>query len=247
MCVSDFASKGVQPEAFIVSLGLPRSLSDEGIGDLAKGFRDGMKEWGLRLVGGDTNEADDVMIDCVMVGFAERIVERQGARPGDLVVVTGDFGTTSAGLKILLEDASSESAFRKEALANVYNPAPRLKLGVALSKYLSSSMDSSDGLAICLHTLSEANGVGMRIDDLPYRKQLERFAARNGYRVEDLVLYGGEEYEIVGTVPRRSAEAAKKAARAAGSELRVIGEVTKGNIRLASGEEIANRGWVHLS
>ena len=68
-----------------------------------------MTEWGLNLVGGDTNEADDVMIDCILAGFADRTVERGGAGPGELVVVTGEFGTTSAGLKILLEDAALRS------------------------------------------------------------------------------------------------------------------------------------------
>jgi thiamine-monophosphate kinase len=248
MCVSDFASKGVQPEAFIVSLGLPRSLPDQGIRSLGRGLQDGMREWDVRLVGGDTNEAGDVMVDCVMVGFARGIVERRGARPGDLVVVTGDFGTTSAGLKILLEKARSTTAFRREALANVYTPSPRLKLGVALSKYLSCAMDSSDGLAICLHTLSQMSSVGMRIDRLPYRKELEEFAARNDYRVDDLVLYGGEEYEIVGTISKRRIEGAKKVARLMGSELMVIGEVTKGDrVRLSSGMEVENRGWVHLA
>ena len=64
-------------------------------------------------------------------------------------------------------------------------------------------MDSSDGLAICLHTLAQASRVGMRMDRLPYnRRYLERFASENHYRVDELVLYGGEEYEIVGTVPK---------------------------------------------
>jgi thiamine-monophosphate kinase len=248
MCVSDFASKGVSPQALMVSLGIPRTLKDRDIRAMVRGFQDGMAEWGLHLVGGDTNEADDVMIDCILAGFTDRIVGRGGAGPGELVVVTGEFGTTSAGLKILLEGARAAPGFRRRALQNVYRPSPRLKLGLALRDYLSSAMDSSDGLAICLHTLAEASGVGMRIDRLPYGgRSLERFASENHYRVDELVLYGGEEYEIVGTVPKDRIAEAEAVARAAGSELTVIGETTgESGIVTVNGREIEKRGWIQL-
>ena len=249
MCVSDFASKGVSPQALMVSLGIPRTLEERDIRAMVRGFQDGMTEWDLHLVGGDTNEADDVMIDCILAGFTDRIVERRGASPGELVVVTGEFGTTSAGLKILLENARATPGFRKAALENVYRPSPRLKLGLALRDYLSSSMDSSDGLAICLHTLAEASKVGMRIDQLPYSgRPLERFASENHYRVDELVLYGGEEYEIVGTVPRNRITKAQAAARTLGSELTIIGETTgESGIVTAAGRVIEKRGWIQLS
>lgn len=248
MCVSDFAAKGVSPVAMLVSLGIPRSLGDADIRALARGFRDGMDEWGPKLVGGDTNEADDVVIDCILAGFADRIVGRGGARPGEPVVVTGEFGTTSAGLKILLEGAVASPGFRKVAVENVCMPNPRLRAGLALRDFLSSAMDSSDGLAICLHEISRASGVGMRIDALPYDAHLPRFASRNRYLLEDLVLYGGEEYELVGTVPRRKLESAKAAAKAAGSDLIVIGETTRRRgVSMADGRPVEKRGWIQLS
>lgn len=248
MCVSDFAAKGVEPRAFMVSLGIPRKMQATDIRGLAAGFRDAIDEWGIHLVGGDTSECDDLVIDCILTGFAERYVTRDGARTGELVVVTGDFGTTSAGLKILLEGARSTPEFGRIAKRNVYHPEPRLELGMALSNLLSSSMDSSDGLAICLHTLEEMSGVGMRIDSLPYRKELEGFAKLNGYRLEELVLFGGEEYEIVGTIPKERLAEAKAVARSMGSELRVIGETTKArSIMGPSGRPIPKRGWIHLA
>ena len=248
MCVSDFASKGVSPQALMVSLGIPRSLGEKDIRALASGFRDGIDEWSLHLVGGDTNEADDVIIDCILAGFTDRVVGRGGASPGELVVVTGEFGTTSAGLKILLEGARSAPGFRKAALENVYKPSPRLRSGLALRGFLSSAMDSSDGLAICLHTLAEASKVGIRIDRLPYARQLEKFASDNRYAVDELVLYGGEEYEIVGTVPGNKIRQAEAAAKAAGSALIVIGETTsERRIVTAGGRSIEKRGWIHLS
>ncbi len=249
MCVSDFAAKGVSPEAFLVSLGIPRSLSDDGIRSLVDGFGDGMKEWGVRLVGGDTNEADDVIVDCLMTGFANRIVRRTGASPGEFIVATGEFGMTSAGLKILMEGARSDPGFRRSALASVYLPSPKLRLCLALSGYFSSSIDSSDGLAICLHTIAEMSGVGMRIDTLPYSgSRLARFATQNGYRVDDLVLYGGEEYEVVATIGKERMEEAQQAASYMGAKLLVLGETTNGaRVVSSNGPEIQNKGWVHLT
>jgi thiamine-monophosphate kinase len=248
MCVSDFASKGVLPKAFMVSLGIPRRMHRREIRSLVRGFKDGIREWGPYLIGGDTNEADDLIIDCVLAGFANRYVERKGSRPGELVVVTGDFGTTSAGLRILLEKARCAPSFRSVAVRNVYLPSPRLALGVALRNLFSSAMDSSDGLAICLHSLSSASGVGMRIDILPHRKELAGFAAQNGYRLDDLVLYGGEEYEIVGTIPKDRIERARTVARSLKSELKVIGETTPyGRIETSTGDVIEKKGWIHLA
>lgn len=109
-------------------------------------------------------------------------------------------------------------------------------------------MDSSDGLAICLHTIAEASEVGMRIDRLPYRRQLEGFASENRYRVDELVLYGGEEYEIVGTVPKTKIGEAEAEAKATGSRIMVIGETTGGRrVVMADGSAIEKRGWIQLS
>jgi thiamine-monophosphate kinase len=248
MCVSDFASKGVEPLAFMVSLGIPRKMRSGDIRSLAAGFGDGIDEWGPHLIGGDTNESDDIVVDCILAGFAEHYVGRDGARPGDLVVVTGDFGTTSAGLRIILEKAKSEPDFRRIAVKNVYMPAPRLQLGLGLRGMLSSAMDSSDGLAICLHSLAEASGVGFRLDTLPYAKALEGFAALNDYRLEELVLFGGEEYEIVGTIPKDRLSAARKVARTLKSELRVIGEVVPGSgVKTRDDKVVQKKGWVQLA
>lgn len=109
-------------------------------------------------------------------------------------------------------------------------------------------MDSSDGLAICLHTLSSAGGVGVRIDRLPHRAELEDFATKNGYRLDDLILYGGEEYEIVGTIPKDKINQAKSVARSMKSDLTVIGETTsEGRVETSGGHPIERKGWIQLA
>jgi len=130
----------------------------------------------------------------------------------------------------------------------VYTPSPRLELGLALSSYLSSSIDSSDGLAICLHTIAAVSGVGMKIGTLPcHRAELEKFARRNGYVLDDLVLYGGEEYEIVGTIDKKKIDEAQRVAASIGEELFVIGETTRGPQIESSGGRIQRKGWIHLA
>jgi thiamine-monophosphate kinase len=250
MCVSDFAAKGVRPTAFMVSLGLRREPPEAEVVELASGLLEASREWDLKLVGGDTSETDGLVIDCVMVGFAKEIVRRDGARPGECVVTSGTFGKTAAGLKILIEGAKAGPGFRKEAVSSVYLPKPRLQLGLAVSRYLSSSIDSSDGLAISLHTIAEMSGVGVRLTEVPYAKGLEEFASRNSYSADDLALYGGEEYEIVGTVRKDRVREMKAKARSLGCELRVIGEtVSAGTLKgvaLPDGRKVRRQGWVHF-
>jgi thiamine-monophosphate kinase len=250
MCVSDFAAKGVPPTAFMVSLGLPRGTAKGKVTELASGLLEASRDWGVRLVGGDTSEAEGLIIDCLMVGFGRKIVERGGARPGQYVVTTGRFGETTAGLRIIMEGAKAEPGFKKRALASVYKPSPRLRLGLALAGLLSSSMDSSDGLAISLHTISEMSEVGVRLTDLPYSGGLEDFAALNSYSAEELALYGGEEYEIVGTVDKGRLREAKTKARSAGGELLVIGETVPmsrlAGVAFANGKVVRKDGWIHF-
>jgi thiamine-monophosphate kinase len=251
MCVSDFAAKGVKPDAFLLSLGLRRGTSEEEIRELANGFRKAQDEWGIRLVGGDTNEAGELVIDCAMIGFARDVVGRSGAKAGDLVMVTGPFGYPPAGLKILQEGAKASPAFRKKAVESTLNPKPPLALGLALAPYLSAAMDSSDGLARSLHTLAKKSGVGFQLSSLPMANGVEGFARANGVDSESLVLAGGEEYEIVGTVRPSSLRGAEVAARMAGRKLMVIGRATdkKGKVTL-SGQEgekpVPDEGWLHL-
>ncbi|MDQ4101198.1 MAG: thiamine-phosphate kinase, partial [Thermoproteota archaeon] len=105
-CVSDLAAKGVKPYAGVISLGLPNisSMRRPDIEGLAEGFVIASREFGVKIVGGDTNEAGDLVIDCTIIGFTRfKVPTRSGARPGDYVVVSGSFGFAPAGLYMLLQ------------------------------------------------------------------------------------------------------------------------------------------------
>jgi len=251
MCVSDFAAKGVRPCSFMVSLGLRKGVSQKEVDDLASGFRDAEEEWDVLMVGGDTNEAKELVIDCAMVGFAKRLVRRSGARPGDALVVTGLFGCPPAGLRILKGSAVAQHDFGKKAKSSVLYPAPSLEVGMVLAPYMTSAMDSSDGLARSLHTLAAEGGVGFEVSALPAADGVRSFAKANGLSADELVLEGGEEYVIVGTIPKSRVERVRAAVRRAGGVLLEIGRVTPdaGQVAFTRGKtrrSIRDAGWTHL-
>jgi thiamine-monophosphate kinase len=226
-------------------------VTQKQVEELASGLRDAERRWNVHLVGGDTNESLELVIDCAMVGFAEKVVTRGGASPGDLLVVTGKFGYSASGLKILMSGAAATAAFRERAKRSVLMPDPSLETGVALAPYLTSAMDSSDGLARSIHALAKESEVGFEIRQLPVGEGVEAFARMNGLDPTELVLEGGEEYFIVGTVKRAKLARAKEAARKAGGDLLVMGEATQksGRVELRTGTAtrgVRDGGWTHL-
>ncbi|MEM3624912.1 MAG: thiamine-phosphate kinase [Nitrososphaerales archaeon] len=253
MCVSDFSAKGVMPSAALISLGIPRGIKESDIREIALGLKEAKEEFGIEILGGDTNEADCIIIDCFMVGFSDKIVERKGAKPGDIVVTSGFFGYSSSGLKIMLNGLNADQEFKERAIQSVLMPNPRLRLGLALAKnnLISSSIDSSDGLAISLHEIAMNSKVGIEINHLPTTDEVKKFAEMNNLELNNLVLYGGEEYEIVATIPKNKFNKAQRLAKRIGENIIPIGKVTKNfpkvNLSL-NGKiiEIERKGWIHL-
>ena len=254
MNFSDLGSKGVRPIAFLVSLALPRSLGVDVVEGMAQGFDAGAREYGAYVVGGDTNEARDVIISGTAYGVAyvESLMRREGARPGDLLATTGGFGKTAAALKILLEGYETPPRLRDPLLESVYMPRARVEEGVALagSGSASASIDSSDGLAMSLHDLSRSSGVGFRVDVLPTSPEAAEFAELHGLDPSGLVLYGGEEYELVFTVKPDELDAARAALGRVGCSLIEIGEATADRciVYVDDGVEkpIRPGGWEHF-
>jgi thiamine-monophosphate kinase len=231
MNISDFAAKGVKPLTLLVSLGLPANISREEVKEIGKGLNAGAREYGAYVIGGDTGESTDLIISISLFGLAEKanLVLRSGAQPNDIVAVTGSFGKTAAGLRILLKKAKSPEALRKSLIESVLMPHARLEEGLALSlsQTASASIDSSDGLAWSLHEIARASKVGFLIDKLPVAEEAIRFATLNRLDASDLALYGGEEYEVVVTVKSKFWKKAEKAVEDAGGKLIRIGKVTK--------------------
>jgi len=254
MNVSDMAAKGVKPIAMLVSLGLPKNLTKKEIEELIDGIEETAKEYGMYIVGGDTNEAKEIIVDCFLFGLCkkEEFVSRRGAKPGDILAVTGEFGKTAAGLKMLLEGMDAPEDISKSLLDSVLMPKAKLKEGLALAKsgVITSCIDSSDGLAWSLYELSKASNVGFILDRIPVAPEVLVFAEIHDLSAFELCFYGGEEYELVFTVKPEFWSSAVKAVESVGSHIIKIGvviEEPKIEV-LVDGKRITveAKGWEHF-
>jgi len=155
-----------------------------------------------------------------------------------------------SGLKIILNHYKATSKFTSKSKKQVFMPIPRLRFGLAVARYLSSSMDSSDGLSTTLNEMSRQSSKKFVITKLPCYNDIRKFAKRNKIRFMDLVFNGGEEYEIVATISPKNLPRVRKIARIQKIPLFEIGHVTKGKNVIYQQENkitiIQNRGWLHF-
>lgn len=249
-CTSDFAAKGIKPLFGVISLTVPKNYSKSKIVELSKGIRKASKEFDVKILGGDTNEGKELVIQVCLIGFGDKIVRRKGANNGDVVFTTGYYGYSAAGLKILLERKRADKIFTKKAKSATLRPKSRLKFGLKVKNYLSSSMDSSDGLSTTLNELSRQSKRRFVITKIPSNSDLLEFANSNKLNAYDLILNGGEEYEIVFTCSQKNKTKITNLARKLRIPLNEIGYVTKGSgvVFLHNGKtfRIKDSGWQHF-
>lgn len=257
--ISDLVSKGITPKFALVSLGIPSNLNESKISKLVDGFALVSKEFKIEIIGGDINESKELVIDCCMFGVSRPNVfvpRRNGAQIGDYVVVTGVFGYTASGLKMLMHNISSpDPNFEKESINSVLNPIPAYDFGIALARYFTATTDSSDGLAPALYEISKQSGVDMLIysDQIPTPPNLKDFSIMNNLEYNDLVFFGGEEYHIVGTISEKNLCEISKNVKNAQFSFFLIGKVDKGCgkvfiIDTAGHKEILkNKGFQHFT
>ncbi len=255
MNISDLAAKGVKPIAFMPNLAIPNDYSVEDAEELVKGFEAGARMYNSYVVGGDTNEACDVIISGLAMGIAEskKIMKRDnGVRPGHKLAVTGAFGLTSAGFKHLLEDTPLPEALSETILNSIYLPNARVKEGLALAetRCVTSCMDSSDGLSVSLYDLRRSSGYGFTLNHIPVHPTAEKFAVYNGLDPNKLALFGGEEYELVFTYSPKNRRKVTQALESVGCELIIIGTVTENEDIVFEREgtvaPIVKGGWDHF-
>jgi thiamine-monophosphate kinase len=202
--VSDIAAMGGIPRAYIVSVALPSDFLVEGVRSLYSGMRQAAREAAVVLAGGNTAFSPGrVFINLTLVGEVERgrAVTRSGARVGDLLFVTGTLGDAAAGLDLLKREKKSFPFLVRRHL----RPTARWREGRALSRIASAMIDLSDGLSSDLRHLCNESGVGAVVGAslLPISRPLTAFCRLGGKRPIDYALCGGEDYELLFTVPKR--------------------------------------------
>ena len=249
-CVSDFAAKGVRPTHGIISVNLRRDISLSKIEHIAEGFRKACNEYDISILGGDINAGKEIVFNVCMFGKADGIVNRRGAKKGDLIFVTGPFGYAPAGLSMLLENRRGGRKFIERAIKAVTNPEPRLRFGLKNKKYFSSSMDSSDGLSTTLNEMSRQSKKKFIVNNIPGMKDLKDYAKSQKYSLNNLIFHGGEEYEFVFTVPPKYREIIKKNAGLFRTPVIEIGHVTVGEGVFVKEDNkyfcLKDLGWKHF-
>jgi thiamine-monophosphate kinase len=253
--VSDMAAKGAQPIALLISLALPSKTTQGQVEELALGLNEAANLYGTYIIGGDVNEGPDTIIDCIAFGHIDpkKLTPRNGAQPGDIVATTGFYGGPPAALKLLQEAVGKDlpRKIREKLLNTLYEPRAQLKEGLALAGLASASIDSSDGLAWSLYEISDMSHIKIIISDIPISSEVHFFAEQTDYKPLDLVLYGGEEYTLIVTIPPQKWQQALQAIKKEGGQLHKIGYTTTGvglyyKKKDGSLRKLKAKGWEHL-
>jgi thiamine-monophosphate kinase len=230
---SDLAAMGATPRYFLLTLALPSARTGPWLDAFLKGMASAARELGITAIGGDTTRSRTVFISITVLGEIApgRALTRSGARPGDIIYVSGKLGRAQLGLELVLRGHARNRQLRALVQPHLY-PKIRIALGSWLAQHriATSAMDLSDGLSTDLARLYAASQVGAKIytSKVP-SVVIPATAARNlGQRKLDplqLALHGGDDYELLFTVSPRQA---KRLNRAPGSSaLTPIGEITR--------------------
>src|SRR5580704_364002 len=221
---SDIAAMGGTPHSFLLNLALPAAATGNWLKNFLGGLRRVAKSLHCVLAGGDTTNSERILISITVIGEIRegREVLRSGARPGDLLYVSGTLGEAEHGLQ-LLRNSRGQASPKNVLLRRHLYPEPRIALGrwLAERRLATAMMDIYDGLSSDLRRLCAASGVGALIDPraLPLPRGVGPESARR------LALHGGDDYELLFAVAPRKVRLLP--ARFQKLRLTPIGEITK--------------------
>jgi thiamine-monophosphate kinase len=252
---SDLAAMGAVPRYFLLTLSLPARKAGAWLDAFARGMARAARQFGMRLVGGDLSRHDAVSVVLTVIGEARHggALLRSGARPGDALYVSGCLGAAQEGLEWLQREGARILARRSSfaPLRRHLFPEPRLDLGLWLArrKLATAAIDLSDGLSTDLARLCEASGTGAKVEMELLPIATGSTSARAKGRALARALHGGEDYELLFSVPRRLVT--RIPARFGSFPLTRIGEITRGrHVVLVDGTGRARPllpgGWEHF-
>ncbi|BBA32098.1 thiamine-monophosphate kinase [Methylocaldum marinum] len=233
--LSDLAAMGAEPRWVTLALTLPHP-ERAWLQSFARGFFALAERHGVELVGGDTTRGPlTITVQALGLAPREHALRRSGARPGDLVYLTGELGTAGLGLKIRQGSTDIDDP---TAVVRLEKPEPRIDAGIRLRGLASSCIDVSDGLAADLGHILEASGVGATIewDRLPLTDGISRYIVETGdWRMP---LSAGDDYELCFTVPPANRDALEQRLAAGDCPFALIGRIES-----QAGLRLLRDGW----
>jgi thiamine-monophosphate kinase len=283
--LSDLAAMGARPRAVLLSLALPDALPLADFDRMLEGLLEAAATYRTALVGGNiARSPGPLVVDLTAIGSVQRrrIMRRSGARPGDVLYVSGEIGAAAAGLEWCRANPGEAVAGTNTGAAGVHRrcpepstageailddrapgraaaerflyPEPRMRLGWMLgrNRAATSCVDLSDGLADAVHQLADASGLGAIVEarHLPIGAETRAWFERDGRDGVLAAIAGGEDYELLFTVPaRRGRLLAALTCRAAGLALTRIGVMTRDRqviLRREGGDESLPEGFAHF-
>jgi thiamine-monophosphate kinase len=251
--LSDLAAMGaLAGEAYVV-VGAPEDLGDEELLGIAEGLAEVASRDQVAIAGGDLVASPALVVSVTSIGYepdGSSLITRSGARPGDVIALTGELGGAAAAVALLDGDDESSlpAAAREALLARQLDPRPRLREGVALAAAGARAMiDVSDGLGADAGHLARSSGCGIEIDlgRVPVAEGVSEVTGSEDAAME-LAASGGEDYELLVALPADRLDAARSALEQAESPLTEIGYATEGRgvtLRLPDGRELEPRGF----
>lgn len=254
--LSDLAAMGAAPIAYLLTLAKPEQRSSQWVGAIAAGLAEDQDAFGISLIGGDTSASPGpAMLSITVIGSvgAGEALQRSGARPDDVVFVSGTVGDGALGLKSMRGDLDGLAADDRDCLEDRYRlPRPRLALGRALVGLATAAIDVSDGLVADLAHICQASGVGAAVEasTVPLSPPAKAAIADGQIALSDL-LTGGDDYELLFCVPEDRLEATERLEEAGGVTVTRIGRIAEGAGVEIHGEDgkplaIENQGYRHF-
>lgn len=231
--ISDIAAMGGKPLYALLSLGAPETSDVDYIDGMISGMKTMAGEYGIHLVGGDTSLSPEALfISMFLVGESSKdtVLYRSGTGPEQVVFVTGEVGSSAAGLDILRRVVSIK---KYASLMEAHlTPRPHVKEGeiLASSGLVTSLIDVSDGVIADLRHICEGSRVGaiVRQMDLPISEECRQYCDNYGIKAEELALFGGEDYVLLGTVPEHAYYELRDLMKSEGCSIFPIGRTKPG-------------------
>lgn len=202
--ISDIAAMAGRPRYLFVTVCAPAGFCQNDFRSLYQGITDCARQYRVTIAGGDITAGEKLMLSLTVIGDVHEngCLTRSGAKAGDVIVATGDFGASRAGLSRLLAGETSRNG---HAMERHIRPQPRLSESwtlVSKTGSMGALMDASDGLADALLQIARASSVGLMVElgSIPVHEETKKIAAAAGVDPIDWALYGGEDYELVGCI-----------------------------------------------